>query len=240
MEIRINKFLAMNNVASRRKADEMVERGRVKINGNPAQKGDSVNPQKDNVFVDGKRIERKTEEEIKYEYIKLYKPVQVLSSVGDMRKRTTVTDLIETNTRVYPVGRLDYMSEGLILLTNDGELAFKMTHPKHHVPKTYIVETEETFEKEQLEVIKKGGIPIEDKFTAQTQIEILGSNLFQITLFEGIKRQIRLSCAFVGLEVKRLKRVSIGELALGDLQPGESKTISKSEHEYINYVKNLE
>lgn len=240
MHVRINKFLAMNNIASRRKVDEMIDKGRIQINGNLAQKGDVVDAASDEIKIDGKVVYGKNEKEVKFEYILLYKPEQVLSAVSDIRKRTTVTDLVETESRVYPVGRLDYLSEGLILLTNDGELAFKMTHPKHHVPKTYIVETVETFEKEQLETIRKGGIPIEGKYTSQTQIQILGSNLFQITLFEGIKRQIRVSCEYVGLTVKKLKRISIGEIMLGDLHPGESKTASKNDMEYINYIKTLE
>lgn len=238
MKVRINKFLSQNNVASRRKIDYYIDQKRIYVNGKPAKKGDLVD-EKDTILLDGTELNIKETNEEDCEYILMYKPTQVLSAVSDMRKRTTVTELIESQKHLYPVGRLDFMSEGLIILTNDGEFAFKMTHPKFHVPKKYYVETEENIELEQVVILEKGGIPIEDKITSGTQIEILDPNKFNITLFEGIKRQIRVSCQFVGLTVTKLKRLSMGELKLGDLKPGEFRKVSETEMEYIKYIKSL-
>ncbi len=138
---------------------------------------------------------------------------------------------------MYPIGRLDYDSTGLILLTNDGDLSYKMTHPKFHVPKTYIVTTREVVKEFQLAKLREGGIPIENKTTSRAQVKKLGPREFEMTIYEGIKRQIRMSCRFVDLHVIELKRVSIGKFHLGDLPLGESRKLTTAELSYVKELK---
>lgn len=237
METRINKFIAQNTQYSRRKADELISNGFVTINNDYANPGDMVDATTDIVRIDGKTLKSSSKEE--FVYFLLNKPVNVLSTVADARGRTTVVNFIDTDARIFPVGRLDYQSSGLILLTNDGDLAFKMTHPKFHIPKKYIVHVEENIKEPQLESIRQGGIPIENKNTSKTDIRKISTRQFEITLYQGIKRQIRLSCEHVGLTVKSLKRFAIGDLMLGDLEEGESRPLNKEEQAFIQSIKKL-
>ncbi len=237
MGIRINKFIAQNTQYSRRKADELISNGLVTINCKYADPGDMIDDTIDVVRIEGKVLKNNAQEE--FVYFLLNKPINVLSTVADARGRTTVVNFIDTNARVFPVGRLDYQSSGLILLTNDGDLAFKMTHPKFHIPKKYIVHVEENINESQLDAIRQGGISIENKNTKKADIRKISARQFDITLYQGIKRQIRLSCAHVGLTVKSLKRYAIGELLLGDLEEGESRQLNKEELEFILSIKRL-
>lgn len=236
MKIRINKFLAQNNIASRRKSDVLIAAKRITINGNIAVLGDLVDDISDVVKIDGKTINTTPIKE-NYEYFLLNKPKEVLSTVTDDRGRKTTKELVNSKNRLYPIGRLDYDSTGLILLTNDGDLSYKMTHPKFHVPKTYIVTTREVVKEVQLAKLRAGGIPIDDKVTSRSQIEKTGPREFKMTIYEGIKRQIRMSCRYVDLHVIELKRVSIGKLHLGDLALGASRTLTKQELAYIKELK---
>lgn len=241
MSIRINKYLTLNNIASRRKADDLIMEGRVFINGKLAELGDHVGIGVDEVKVDNKVIgENTTTADLKeFEYYLLNKPKGVLSSVSDDRGRKTVTSLINSSSLLFPIGRLDLMSTGLILLTNDGDLAYKMTHPKFHIAKKYLVKTREIIQKDQLKKVAEGGIEIEDKVTSKTEINILNAREFEITLYEGIKRQIRMSCRAVGLHVKALERISIGELELQGLLWGEYRTPTNDELQYIYWLKQM-
>ncbi len=236
MKTRINKFLAQNNIASRRKADILISAKRININGKVAVLGDVVDDTVDTVELDKKPINTKPIKE-NYEYLLLNKPKEVLSTVTDDRGRKTTKELVKSKNRLYPIGRLDYDSTGLILLTNDGDLSYKMTHPKFHVPKTYIVTTREVVKEMQLAKLREGGIPIDDKVTSRAQIEKTGPREFKMTIYEGIKRQIRMSCRYVDLHVTELKRVSIGKLHLGDLALGASRTLTKQELTYIKELK---
>lgn len=236
MKIRINKFLAQNNIASRRKADILIGAKRISINGRVAVLGDVVDEEHDVVELDRKPINAKPIKE-NYEYFLLNKPKEVLSTVTDDRGRKTTKELVNSKNRLYPIGRLDFDSTGLILLTNDGDLSYKMTHPKFHVPKTYIVTTREVVKEFQLAKLRAGGIPIEDKTTSRAQIEKLGPREFKMTIYEGIKRQIRMSCRYVDLHVVELRRVSIGNLHLGDLAIGETRQLTKQELAYVKELK---
>lgn len=235
MKLRINKFVSQSTGLARRKVDELVLAGRVTVNGIVAKHGDLVDSTLDIVTVDGTQVKSSLNKT--FDYFLLNKPVKVLSSVSDDRGRLTVGDLLAPNKGIFPVGRLDYMSSGLILLTNDGDLAFKMTHPKFHIAKRYLVTVKENIEKGQLNPIRNGGIPIEDKLTSKTELTLLDNHTFEITLYEGIKRQIRLSCRYVGLTVVLLKRLTIGELQLDDLPEGKFRVLTSSELTYINSLK---
>ncbi len=236
MKIRINKFLAQNNIASRRKADILIAAKRISINGRVAVLGDVVDEAIDIVELDKKPINAKPIKE-NFEYLLLNKPKEVLSTVTDDRGRKTTKELVNAKNRLYPIGRLDYDSTGLILLTNDGDLSYKMTHPKFHVPKTYIVTTREVVKEFQLAKLREGGIPIENKTTSRAQVKKLGPREFEMTIYEGIKRQIRMSCRFVDLHVIELKRVSIGKFHLGDLPLGESRKLTTAELSYVKELK---
>lgn len=232
--IRLNKYLAQKNIGSRRKIDEMIKNGKVEVNGNIVSLGATIDSQKDTVKINNQIINNIN---ISYEYYILNKPTNVISAAVDTRNNKLVTHLVPSKNRLYPVGRLDKLSTGLILLTNDGELANILTHPKFHLPKTYIVTTNENITPEQLETIRMGGIKIESKKTSKTIIIKLGPNKFKITLFEGIKRQIRESCKHVGLTVKKLHRIQMGEIILGNIKEGSYRQLSKNELIYLRSLK---
>ncbi|MCA9308331.1 rRNA pseudouridine synthase [candidate division WWE3 bacterium] len=232
--IRLNKYLAQKNIGSRRTIDEMIKNGKVEVNGNIVSLGATIDSQKDTVKINNQIINNIN---ISYEYYILNKPTNVISAAADTRNNKLVTHLVPSKNRLYPVGRLDKMSTGLILLTNDGELANILTHPKFHLPKTYIVTTNENITPEQLETIRMGGIRIENKKTSKTIIIKLGPNKFKITLFEGIKRQIRESCKHVGLTVKKLHRIQMGEIILGNIKEGSYRQLSKNELIYLRSLK---
>lgn len=209
--MRLNKFLAKAGVASRRGADKIIENGRVSVEGKIARLGDKVSG-KEKILVDGEKIKLKEEKE----YIALYKPVGIVSTAHDERGRQKVLDLIKSEKRLYPVGRLDLLSEGLMLLTNDGDLALKLTHPKYHLEKEYEVTLDREIKNKKI----KTGI---------NKIIKRENNKINIIMYEGKKRQIREMCWEAGLRVKKLKRIRIGNLKIGDLTPGESRYLTPQE-----------
>ncbi|MFA6007853.1 MAG: pseudouridine synthase [Candidatus Shapirobacteria bacterium] len=209
--MRLNKFLASTGVASRRGADKLIEQGLVSINGKVAKLGDKVSGQ-EKILVKDQTIKSAEAKE----YIMLYKPVGIVSTASDEMGRQKVVDLVKSKNRLYPVGRLDIDSEGLILLTNDGDLALKLTHPKFHLEKEYEVSTDKNIDIKRI----KTGI---------NKIIRANKNKMSLVMYEGKKRQIRMMCWEAGLRVRTLKRVRIGNLNLGDLEPGEWRNLTKQE-----------
>lgn len=226
--VRLQKYMAECGVASRRKSEELIERGKVKVNGHPASIGDKINPKKDIVTVGGKRINK---EERLY-YIVLNKPRGYVTTVYDELGRKTVMDLVDVDARVYPVGRLDKDSEGLLILTNDGSFANALTHPKHNFAKVYRVTVRPSVNDEMLERLRNG-IEIDGRKTAPCEVNVIteeeGRVVLEFILREGRNRQIRKMCEAVGLEVARLKRISIGPVKLGMLKTGKTRRLTDNE-----------
>lgn len=226
---RIQKILSASGIVSRRKAEEWISAGRVTVNGKVAHLGDSAIPGKDKITVDGKPIEG-GERKI---YLALHKPRGFVTTLHDEKGRRCVAQLVEdVGVRVYPVGRLDKNSEGLLLLTNDGEFANQVAHPKKHIPKTYRVTVRPTVTEDQLNQISTG-IMIEGRRTAPAKVRVLeqelGRAVLEIVLYEGRNREIRKMCEALGLEVARLKRISVGPVRLGMLPQGKYRELTKEE-----------
>lgn len=223
--IRLNKYLSQQGLASRRQADTLISQGKVLVNDQPAKLGTTIDPDKDTVKFLGKVVASNKPE---LETYLVYKPLGYVSTTSDPQGRPTVTSLVKSSTRLYPIGRLDQDSEGLILLTNDGDLAYRLTHPKHHVPKTYHALVTGNVTPAKLNRLRHG-VMLKDGRTAPAQIEVIrpqgNKSLLSITIFEGRNRQIRRMFSTQKLEVEKLKRVAIGELELGDLKPGNSKKL---------------
>ena len=234
--IRIQKYIADCGVCSRRAAEAMIEQGRVTLNGRPVQLGDKTDGAKDLVRVDGKVIKPITRDKIT---LMLYKPRGYVTTMSDEQGRKCVADLIaKERVRLYPVGRLDRDSEGLLLLTNDGDLANKLTHPKNNIPKTYRVIVRGAINREHIKAFEKGIYIAEDDYTTRSaEIEILESKedrtVFYLTLYEGKNREIRKMCEALGLEVLRLKRDKLAALSIGTLRAGQYRTLSQKEIDYL-------
>ena len=231
----LQKFLALCSVVSRRKSQKIIEEGRVKINGRPAKLGDRVNPSEDKILLDGKKIEFKDSE--KY-YIMLNKPRGFVTTMSDEKGRKCVADLVkDIPARVYPVGRLDRDSEGLLIMTNDGDFANNMIHPSKNIWKTYRVTVRPSISEDQLTALCVG-MEIDSKPTEPARVNVLtqekGRVVLEISIKEGRNRQIRKMCESVGLEVARLKRISIGTLKLGMLSPGKWRNLTKDELKLFN------
>lgn len=224
MKIRINKFLADSGVGSRRQNEQDIRHGGVTINGRPAELGEFIDPKTDVIKLGDKRVVLHHN----LVYIMLNKPVGVISSVRDEHGRKTVLDLVKVKQRIYPVGRLDYNSSGLILLTNDGDLMLKLTHPRYHLPKKYFVEIKPLLQQNHIEAMEKG-MRIEGHNTMPSEVVRLGKNKFQITLYQGIKRQIREMCGVLGLAVVTIHRTDIGPLNVGDLKSGGYRYLTNKE-----------
>jgi len=229
---RLQKVLAHAGVASRRASEELITQGRVTVNGKiVTELGVKVDPRRDVIAVDGRApLPRQAE---KLVYVTLNKPSGVLSAASDNRGRRTVVDLVALEERVYPVGRLDLNSTGLVLLTNDGELAAKLTHPRSHLEKEYHVLVAGRPATLTLDRWQRGEIAIEDKLSAPAVIERMnteGENTWlKIILTEGRKRQIRETAQSLGHRVIRLERVRIGPLKLGRLKPGRWRHLTPVE-----------
>ncbi len=228
-DVRLQKVLADCGVASRRKAEEMISAGEIKVNGVTAHIGDKVDPKKDKIYVNGSYLNTNINEV----YIMLHKPRGFITTMSDEMDRKCVAGLVEdVSERVYPVGRLDRDSEGLLLMTNDGEFANAITHPSKHIPKTYRVTVRPSITEDQLTQIAVG-IDIEGRKTAPAKVRVIseqpGRVVLEIVLYEGRNRQIRKMCEALGLEVARLKRTAVGVLKLGMLQPGKWRTLTKEE-----------
>lgn len=228
-KIRLQKFLSEAGVASRRKAETMIENGEVKVNGVKARIGDCVDPKKDTVTVKGKKVMRETI----MRYVLLNKPRGFVTTNHDEMGRKCVAELVsDINERVYPVGRLDRNSEGALLLTNDGEFANAMMHPSHHVPKTYRVTVRPSVNEDQLTKLATG-VEIDGRMTAPADVRVVtkeeGRVVLEIVLYEGRNREIRRMCEAVELEVARLRRIAIGNLKLGMLQQGQWRDLTEQE-----------
>jgi 23S rRNA pseudouridine2605 synthase len=228
-KVRLQKYLSECGIASRRKAEDLIAAGKVKVNGKPASIGDKIDPKNDTVVVAGKKV-RKSK---KNTYIMLHKPRGFITTLSDEMGRKCVAQLIEdVGTRVYPVGRLDRDSEGLLLLTDDGEFANSLTHPTHHVPKTYRVTVRPTITEEQITSLTTG-IEIDGRMTMPSEVRVLekkeGRVVLEIIIYEGRNRQIRKMCDALGLEVARLKRTQIGSVKLGMLKQGDWRNLTDEE-----------
>ena len=228
-KVRLQKYLAECGVASRRKSEEYIEQGKVKVNGNKASIGDKINPKRDTVTVNGKKIVKQKN----CTYILLHKPRGFITTMSDEMDRKCVAELIkDVPGRVYPVGRLDRDSEGMLLFTNDGEFANAMTHPTRHVPKTYRVTVRPTITEEQITKLTTGVI-VDDRMTAPAEVRVITKQevrvVLEIILYEGRNRQIRKMCEEVGLEVARLKRTAIGSIKLGMLKQGAYRELTEDE-----------
>ena len=228
---RLQKILSEAGICSRRKAEELIRAGAVKVDGHPAIIGQQVDPHQCRITVDGEPIyfQRKREKH----YIALNKPRGYVTTMSDEMGRRTVSDLVtEVGSRVYPIGRLDKVSEGLLLLTDDGAFANMMMHPKYHISKRYRV-TVDTLVSDEVASQLASGVVIDGRMTAPAIINIVSSaadrTVMEMTIREGRNRQIRKMCEAVGLTVKRLKRTAIGPLKLGMLQPGEWRELTKAE-----------
>lgn len=227
--IQLNKYLANLGISSRRKIADLVDAKRVKVNGQIMEKlGIRIDPEVDQIEVDGKKVGGQP----KLTYLILNKPKGIVSTVADEHGRKTVIDLIHTKERLYPVGRLDQDSVGLVMLTNDGDLTQHLTHPSFHIPKTYHVLISGEVSQNQLEKLRNG-VVLKDGKTAPAQVEIVEQSpkrtLLQIIIHEGKNRQIRRMCGALGLNLLELKRVAIGPINLGDLKMGSSRFLNAEE-----------
>ena len=228
-DTRIQKFMAEAGIASRRKSEEMISQGRVKVNGRPSKLGDKIDVKKDIVAVDNKEITIKGE---KY-YIMLHKPRGFVTTMSDEQDRKCVADLVsDIPARLYPIGRLDKDSEGLIFMTNDGAFANMIAHPSGHISKLYRVSVKPAVTEEQA-VTLSTGVVIDGVKTAPCTVRVTREekdrSVMEIVLNEGRNRQIRKMCEAIGLQVLRLKRNSIGPIKLGMLAPGKYRELTKDE-----------
>jgi len=230
---RIQKILSQYGVLSRRKAEEAVAAGRVQVNGRPCQIGQPVNPRRDIITIDGKKVDLRKQD--KPVTIMLHKPRGVITTTSDEQGRKSVMDLLDgVPVRVYPVGRLDRNSEGLLLLTSDGELANALAHPRGQIGKTYRVSVRSAVVEEQLIALSTGvKIEGEHRPTLPAKIHVIstepGRSVLQLTIYEGRNRQVRKMCDAVGLEVSRLRRTAIGPVKLGMLAPGKWRQLTPAE-----------
>ncbi|MGE4422848.1 MAG: pseudouridine synthase [Pseudodesulfovibrio sp.] len=233
--IRLNKFIAQNGVASRRGADDMVFAGRVTVNGKTADSpGVQIDPTADKVAVDGKIIGAQASAgELT---LMLHKPVETVTTANDPQGRKTVLDLLPPEIRKkrpFPVGRLDFFSEGLLLLTTDGDLCYRLTHPKYHLPKVYVVTIRGSVPQKAVQAMRNGmTLQGGDKLApAKVRLEkpIAGTQQLEITLIQGVNRQIRRMCDEFGLTILRLRRVRQGPVALGNLKPGAWRELTDEE-----------
>ena len=234
--MRINKFLSSLGIASRRAIDKYIEEGRIKVNGVIASTGIDLT-EEDEIYIDNKKIETKRIEE--KVYFMLNKPLEVLSASSDDRGRKTVVDLIKTDKRIFPIGRLDYMTSGLILLTNDGELFNRLVHPKSEIYKKYYMKVFGEVKKEEIEELKKG-VLLEDGKTLPAKVSGIkydkNKTSMYISIREGRNRQIRRMIEKFGYKVLMLRREKIGELSLGDLKEGKYRELTREEIEYLYSV----
>lgn len=230
---RLQKYMASCGVASRRKCEDIILNGEVKVNGIKVNElGIKIDTEKDIVEYNG-QVLKKEENKV---YIMLHKPVGYITSVKDEKNRKTILDIVKVNERIYPIGRLDYDSSGLIILTNDGDIYNKIIHPREELKKVYIAQVQGVFSQNELEKFKKG-IDIGGYITAPADIKVLDrsntSSIVEISIHEGKNRQIRRMCSALNHPVISLKRVAIGDLKLGYLKEGEYVNLTNKQLEYI-------
>lgn len=232
--MRLNKYIALCGIASRRGSDQLIADGKVTVNNSTVQTmGLDIDVEKDSVSVNGIALMPQD----KKVYIMLNKPAGYLSACSDDRGRTTVIDLIKgIDVRIFPVGRLDYDTEGLLLLTNDGDFAYRCTHPKHEVNKKYFVIVKGVLNEAALQTLCEG-VFIDGVKTAKAQMEIIkgGSKKksLYVTIHEGKNRQVKKMFGLVGCSVSYLKRIAIGKIELGDLAVGEWRKLNKEEISFL-------
>jgi 23S rRNA pseudouridine2605 synthase len=230
MEIRLQKLIAGTGLASRRKAEALITAGRVMVNGKTVTElGIKVDPARDHVKVDGKHLSAPQP----FVYLMLNKPKNVVSTLDDPGRRTTVKDYLRgVSVRVFPVGRLDFDSEGLMLLTNNGELAQALLHPRYHVPKTYLIKVKGVLPDEDIRQLEQG-VRLDDGMTGPAQVKkvrkVEANSWLEITIREGRKHQVKRMLETVGHPVIKLLRIRMGSLSLGDLQPGEFRFLTDRE-----------
>lgn len=225
---RLQKVLARAGLGSRRAIEDLISRGRIKVNGATAVLGRRIDPAKDIVEVDGSRVPL----DVSLRYYLLNKPVGVVSTAADPEGRETVLDFIETGERLWPVGRLDIDTEGAIIVTNDGELTFRLSHPSYEVPKTYLVEAKGSVKETDIKRLR-AGLDLDDGPSAPAEADIVdrlpGSTLVQLVLHEGRKRQVRRMFEVLEHPVVRLARTSVGPVRLGRLKPGTARRLTVEE-----------
>jgi pseudouridine synthase len=234
---RLQKVLAHAGVASRRKSEELILQGRVTVNGQVITRlGTKVNPDRDVIQVDGERVRIASS----HVYVMLHKPRGVLSVMEDDRGRRSIGDLVPVPTRLYPVGRLDSSSEGLILLTDDGELANFLTHPRYKHEKEYLVLVNGRPSDKTLQTWQRG-VPLDNKPTAPARVSIVrsqgNSTLLHVAMYEGRKRQIRRVASLLGHPVRELTRVRLGPLQLGTLEAGQWRYLTSKEVRELESLK---
>ncbi|MCY0867077.1 MAG: pseudouridine synthase [Aquificaceae bacterium] len=239
--VRLNRYLSMCGVASRRKADELILQGRVKVNGLVVKEfGWRVDPERHVVEVDGKEVKPP-----RYRYIILYKPCCYLTALGESKDgKKTIQELIkDIPERVYPAGRLDYNAEGLLLLTNDGELANRIMHPRYKLPKTYLVWVDGKVSEEEIRAMKKGA-KLEDGFAKPDSVKLVkhekDKSLLEVVFHEGRKHIVKRFMAHFGHKVLRLKRVAIGPISLGNLRPGQWRDLKEEEIKRLKKLLGME
>jgi 23S rRNA pseudouridine2605 synthase len=220
--VRLNAYLARAGIASRRRADELIKDGRVRMNGAPARL-DTVVGDDDVVEVDGRAVRPQ-----RLAYVLLHKPRGVVTTARDPQGRPTVLDLVHHDSRVVPVGRLDVDTTGALLLTNDGALAHRLSHPRHGIEKVYVAEVEGVPSEDDLRALAEG-VQLEDGPTAAARVRRLGPSRIELILHEGRKRQVRRMCEAVAHPVQSLHRPVYAGLALGDLPPGEWRELVDDE-----------
>lgn len=229
--IRLQKYLAECGIASRRKSEEYIKQSRVQVNGKIiTELGTKINPQKDIIKFDGKEI-KNTDDLV---YILLNKPIGYVTTVDDQFNRDTVLDLVKVKERIVPVGRLDMYTSGALILTNDGEFVYKVTHPKHEIEKTYTVTVKGIVQKDEAEQLRRG-VRIEDYTTKPARVKILKIDYekdisrLEIIIHEGKNRQVRKMCEAVGRKVLALHRTKIGNIGVKDLELGQWRYLDLNE-----------
>ncbi len=234
-EVRLQKYLAQAGVASRRKAELLILQGKVKVNNQTiTELGTKINPEKDKILLEEKPIKLQ-EEKV---YILLNKPIGYVTTTKDQFHRDSVLDLVKIKPRIVPVGRLDMYTSGALLLSNDGDFIYQVTHPKHEIEKTYTVTLKGIVQKEAIENLRKG-VRIEDYVTKPAKVKILKTDIekkqsrLEITIHEGKNRQVRKMCETVGYKVLALHRSKIATLEVKDLPLGKWRYLSKKEIEKI-------
>ena len=230
-EVRLQKYLADCGIASRRKAEELIKQGKVSVNEKTVTElGTKVIPNKDFVEYNGQKVELQTE----YVYILLNKPIGYVTTVKDQFNRESVLDLVKTNKRLVPVGRLDMYTSGALILTNDGDFVYKVTHPKHEIEKTYTVTIKGIVKDEEIEQLRTG-IQIEDYTTKPAKVKILktdeekNQSRLEITIHEGKNRQVRKMCEKIGHKVLALHRSKIAGIGVKDIPLGKWRYLTKKE-----------
>lgn len=231
--MRLNKYLATCGVASRRNADKLIADGHVKVNNKMVTAlGTEINELNDTVTVDGFPVKLETN----FTYIMLNKPKGCICSASDDKNRKTVFDYIDIDKRLFSIGRLDYDSEGLLLLTNDGDLAYRLTHPSYEIPKTYLVKVDGEIIESNLACLRKG-VMIDGAITHRSKIKLKefkdGISSYEMTIYEGKNRQIHKMFETIGKNVVFLKRIAIGDLRLGGLGRGKYRYLNDYEVEYL-------